>query len=99
PAGGGVGVEQRNVARWAAVRCGAPVAKPHYGLRTGRDAALDATYAELGRLSAERCPGSTAVVYSADAALLSALRVPVAERRSLTNGGLKGTAVKLLVPA
>ncbi|HLV21092.1 MAG TPA: THUMP domain-containing protein [Polyangiaceae bacterium] len=99
PGGERVRVEQRDVARAAGVRRGVLVVNPPYGLRIGRDAALDATYAELGRLIAERCPGSTAVVYSADTALLSALRVPVAERRSLTNGGLKGTAVKLLVPA
>ncbi len=70
------------------------ITNPPYGLRIGEGADLRDLYARLGSLFAERCPGWTLAMLSADPALSGQLGVPTTSRWESNNGGI---GVRLLV--
>lgn len=61
---------------------------PPYGVRVSERAELRNLYAQLGKVMRAKCPGWTVVMYSVDARLEKATRLPFRPVLSTVNGGI-----------
>lgn len=74
---------------------GVLLANPPYGIRMGEIEEVRQLYGDLGDFLKQRCPGSTAFIYTGDPELRKSIGLKTSRRIPLVNGKLEGVLVRI----
>ncbi len=75
-------------------RGGVIVTNPPYGIRLGEREEVEVLYKEFGDFLKQRCPGTTAFVYTGEPSLRKSIGLKTSMRAPLVNGKLEGILMK-----